>query len=260
MTAPNALTPIVGPLSSLAADAHALDEVEVALAVDGLLEPARVDAASPPRLALEQLQTQLSQLSPTVTTAWGRLAALGFQGNSGNYQDIRNSSLSWVLASRRGIPISLAVVLIAVARHDGCRAHGLNHPGHFLVRVDATLVDPFKMAELPMDSAGYAQAQQAPIASPRDLSLRMLNNLKHGAVQRQDFVAALDFLDHQISVCPEAWDLWFEKARFWQQLGSHTSAMAIAQALQGCQLPEPLSQAVAVQLAHLQALPPEVLH
>ena len=59
---------------------------------------------------------------------------LGFPGNREHYDDPRNSCLNEVLDRRTGIPITLALVYIEVARRAGMRAEGINFPGHFLVR------------------------------------------------------------------------------------------------------------------------------
>ena len=76
----------------------------------------------------------------------------GFRGNSTDYEDPRNSFLNQVLERRTGIPITLAVVYIEVARRAGVRVDGVNFPGHFLLRFPfgpdedhggAVFVDPF---------------------------------------------------------------------------------------------------------------------
>ena len=59
---------------------------------------------------------------------------LGFSGNRDHYDDPRNSFLNEVLDRRTGIPITLAVVYLEVARRAGLRVDGVNFPGHFLVR------------------------------------------------------------------------------------------------------------------------------
>lgn len=58
----------------------------------------------------------------------------GFSGNRQQYDDPRNSFLNEVLDRRTGIPISLAVVYLEVARRAGLRVSGVNFPGHFLLR------------------------------------------------------------------------------------------------------------------------------
>ena len=59
----------------------------------------------------------------------------GFTGNQNNYEDLRNSFLNEVLDRRTGIPISLSIVYIEVARRAGVEIHGINFPGHFLLKV-----------------------------------------------------------------------------------------------------------------------------
>lgn len=71
---------------------------------------------------------------------------LGFTGNPGAYYDWRNSCLDQVVETRVGIPISLSVLMIEVARRVGVRLVGVGMPAHFLVRtVDGPdrFFDPF---------------------------------------------------------------------------------------------------------------------
>ena len=59
---------------------------------------------------------------------------LQFVGNRDKYEDPRNSCLNEVLDRRTGIPITLSVVYMEVARRAGLQVDGINFPGHFLVR------------------------------------------------------------------------------------------------------------------------------
>src|SRR5688500_6583258 len=59
---------------------------------------------------------------------------LHFVGNREKYEDPRNSCLNEVLDRRTGIPITLCVVYMEVARRAGLHIDGVNFPGHFLVR------------------------------------------------------------------------------------------------------------------------------
>lgn len=61
---------------------------------------------------------------------------LGFTGEREGYEEPWTSLLPEVLDRRRGIPISLAVVAMEVARRRGVALHGIGMPGHFLVRDD----------------------------------------------------------------------------------------------------------------------------
>jgi regulator of sirC expression with transglutaminase-like and TPR domain len=70
----------------------------------------------------------------------------GFHGDLDNYADPENSFLDSVIERRRGIPITLSVMMIAVGRRLGVDVQGVGMPGHFLVfdgaRGDAWC-DPF---------------------------------------------------------------------------------------------------------------------
>jgi regulator of sirC expression with transglutaminase-like and TPR domain len=70
--------------------------------------------------------------------------AEGFRGNVEEYYDPRNSYLDQVIDRRLGIPITLAVVMMEVAKRVGVEVEGVGMPGHFLVRDGATLRDPFE--------------------------------------------------------------------------------------------------------------------
>src|SRR5687767_2029592 len=73
-----------------------------------------------------------------------------FTGNRERYDDPRNSFLNQVIDRRTGIPISLAVVYLEIARRAGVTVSGVNFPGHFLLRApqgvagdDDLIIDPF---------------------------------------------------------------------------------------------------------------------
>ena len=72
---------------------------------------------------------------------------LGFRGNAEDYYNPRNSCLNEVLTNRTGIPISLSVVYMEIARRLGRRVHGIGLPGHFIVQYDDgdydAYIDPF---------------------------------------------------------------------------------------------------------------------
>src|SRR5260370_16921174 len=77
---------------------------------------------------------------------------IGFRGNAQNYYDPRNSCLNWVLDQRTGIPITLSLVYLEIARRIGRPIAGIGLPGHFIVKYDdgkyATYLDPFDGAKL----------------------------------------------------------------------------------------------------------------
>ncbi|HEY6532437.1 MAG TPA: transglutaminase-like domain-containing protein [Acidimicrobiales bacterium] len=126
---------------------------------------------------------------------------LGFTGNTDDYYDPANSYLDQVVASRCGIPITLSVLTISVARRLGMELVGVGLPGHFLVgsATDADLfVDPFSggqvldavAAETLFQSlhgteATFSSAMLAPVGA-RAVLTRMLNNLLGIFAARRD--------------------------------------------------------------------------
>lgn len=126
---------------------------------------------------------------------------LGFRGNSGAYYDWRNSCLDRVITTRVGIPISLSVLTIEVARRLDLHLVGVAMPAHFLVRTaegPERFFDPFASG-LELDRAAarerfetVTRAQvpwrdsflQPTLAQP--IIVRMLNNLRSIFQSRSD--------------------------------------------------------------------------
>jgi regulator of sirC expression with transglutaminase-like and TPR domain len=118
---------------------------------------------------------------------------LGFRGNIGAYYDWRNSCLDRVIETRVGIPISLSVLMIEVARRVGVPLVGVGMPQHFLVRTvegPERFFDPFA-AGRELDAADAQELfrtitrgqvewrdsfLQPTLAQP--VVVRMLNNLR----------------------------------------------------------------------------------
>lgn len=138
----------------------------------------------------------------------------GFCGNRERYDDPRNSFINEVIDRRTGIPISLAVVYLEVARRAGLRVEGVNFPGHFLLRAPVShaagerhgtadvIIDPFHGGALLSESdcrqllrqhvgddAAFDPALLAP-ATRHDIVVRMLVNLKRLYVRMRSFPQA----------------------------------------------------------------------
>jgi regulator of sirC expression with transglutaminase-like and TPR domain len=125
---------------------------------------------------------------------------LGFQGNTEAYYDVRNSFLNEVLDRRRGIPITLSVVLIEALAACGFDASGVSFPGHFLVRVEqprgAWIIDPFEGRVLSLDDlkAMYKRLGGEGTLDPKSLEratkkqtlTRILQNLRGIYVEKKD--------------------------------------------------------------------------
>jgi regulator of sirC expression with transglutaminase-like and TPR domain len=152
---------------------------------------------------------------------------LGFRGNLEHYHDPRNSCLNEVLDRRTGIPITLAVIYLEIARRIGLRVSGINFPGHFLLRaaVDGTaeasgrdflIIDPFHggavlsesdCRELLRQHVGEAAAFDAALLEPasrHDIIVRMLVNLKRLYVRMRSFPQARFTSDLLLTIDPSA--------------------------------------------------------
>ena len=75
----------------------------------------------------------------------------GFAGNESRYDDPRNSFLNEVLDRKTGIPITLALVYIEIARRAGVLIDGINFPGHFLLRFQQSADKTHHKADLIFD-------------------------------------------------------------------------------------------------------------
>jgi regulator of sirC expression with transglutaminase-like and TPR domain len=149
----------------------------------------------------------------------------GFTGNRERYDDPRNSFLNEVLDRRTGIPISLAVVYLEVARRAGIRVDGVNFPGHFLLRApdaeagargEVLIIDPFHggalLSEVDCrellrqhvgDEAAFDRGLLAP-ATRHSIIVRMLVNLKRLYVRMRSFPQARFISDLLLTVDPSA--------------------------------------------------------
>jgi regulator of sirC expression with transglutaminase-like and TPR domain len=131
---------------------------------------------------------------------------LGFAGDTDNYSDPRNSFLDQVLDRRRGIPISLSVLMMEVGRRVGVPLEGVGMPGHFLVRHLASpkvLIDPFhggRMLDADECAALFATLFGADAslpasilegARPRAILARMLANLKRSYLDQRNPAALM---------------------------------------------------------------------
>jgi regulator of sirC expression with transglutaminase-like and TPR domain len=163
----------------------------------------------------------------------------GFRGNAQDYQDPKNSFINDVLQRRLGIPISLAVVYVEVARGAGLHADGVGFPGHFLIRVgdshEAVIIDPFygalpdrRALEKLLSRSGRARRLEDGMLSPtptRHLIARMLMNLRGIYAARGDYPRLLVVLDRLIDLLPEMADEIRDRGLLWAKLGAPQAAL-----------------------------------
>lgn len=193
---------------------------------------------------------------------------LGLRGNRDDYYDPRNSYLNQVLDRGLGIPISLSVVYLEVARRMGLVLEGVGMPGHFLVRHPLTglLVDPFNGGTL-LDRdgamallsgiAGRPVAYEPgllPAADNRQILTRMLANLKQIFVVRGDAARALAAVDRILLLNPLAVSELRDRGLLHYQLGNLAAAIADLEAVRDLFPQSPASQEIAREIESIREL------
>ena len=193
-------------------------------------------ALDQPQVELARYEDHLAELGhaldPAIDDMAGKTEALqrlmqdhGYAGDAQTYDDEQNANLLRVIDRRKGLPVSLAILLIDAAARAGWRAVGLTFPYHFLIRLDhgteRTVLDPFNggqvvttahMRELLKSFDGNADLRPAHYQSigKRAVLLRLQNNMKSRAVQHRRFDRAADILDRMLLFAPHEAGLWRE--------------------------------------------------
>jgi regulator of sirC expression with transglutaminase-like and TPR domain len=170
----------------------------------------------------------------------------GFTGNREDYYDPENSYLNKVLERRTGIPITLSIVYIEVARRVGLDVKGIGLPGHFVVghwpasasRLPSLIIDPFNEGQLLTvddcaarvhaaygDDIRFTREWLQPMTN-RQILARVLNNLKHIYMSLEQRKRALRTVDMLLMVQPDAiWELK-ERGLLYYRMGNFVLALA----------------------------------
>ena len=144
-----------------------------------------------------------------------------FRGDTVDYYSPRNSFLHHVLDRRLGIPISLALVYMEVARRVGFQLFGVGMPGHFLLKhydVDghSILIDAFERGSIvteddcrqKLDSIYSGQVALQPEfllpVTRRQMLTRMLNNLRSIYLSQRDFRRAVQVVNLILVIYPRS--------------------------------------------------------
>jgi regulator of sirC expression with transglutaminase-like and TPR domain len=203
-----------------------LDEASLAIAAE---EYAGLDQAA--YLGrLDALAERVLRRAPAPVRAASTLRALreilfeeeGFKGNEKSYYDPRNSYLNEVLDRRLGIPISLSVLFMEVARRAGLALEGVGFPGHFLVKLrpeagPEVFIDPYNGGEFLTADECVGRFKNVSLGrefdsrflegvAPRQILGRMLHNLKRIYVEQGDDVRAFWVIDRLLLLAPDAID------------------------------------------------------
>lgn len=200
---------------------------------------------------IQDLAQRVKRLVPDIGDPSESMAALNrvlfeeeaFRGNTDDYYDPRNSFLNDVLDRKLGIPITLAVVYMEVARRVGFPLVGVGMPGHFLLKhydVEGreTLIDPFdkggilstRDCQRRLDEIYGGEMPLQPeflsAVSRRQILVRMLNNLKSIYLSSRNFRKALPILDLVVAIYPRSPEEVKQRALLRWSLGQHRGALA----------------------------------
>ena len=203
---------------------------------------------------VDQLQARLKRRVPADASALQKLRLLsqfffrdlGFGGNVNNYYDPDNSYINVMLKTRRGIPISLAVLWLELANGLGLNARGVAFPGHFMVKVNLpkgqVVIDPFSGQSLSREELSERlepvrqrnpldDSHDTPIglylqsAPPRDIISRMLRNLKEIHKTQEDWPRMVAVVDRLIVLHPDAWPEYRDRGLAWAVQGQAERAV-----------------------------------
>jgi regulator of sirC expression with transglutaminase-like and TPR domain len=171
---------------------------------------------------------------------------LGFAGNVNDYYAPENSYLHRVLDSRRGIPITLALIYIEIAQQIGLEARGVSFPGHFLIKLKMpqgeVVIDPFNGRSLSRDDLeeriepyrrrhGLVGDAEVPLglflqtATPRAVVARMLRNLKEIHRGAEEWPALLAVMQRLVILLPDDWDERRDRGLVRAELGDDEGAV-----------------------------------
>ncbi len=210
-----------------AASAEPIDLFRCALLV-AVLDNPELDVAGSQK-DLDRLAAEVAAAVPEGADDETKLATLnrvlftelGFHGSRGDYYNRSNSYVNEVLDDREGIPITLAIVYMELAKRLGLPMDGVGLPGHFIVRhlaaagaAEARWIDVFDGATI-LDRDGvaalYRGLQGRPltddllaVVGPKAILVRMINNLLGLATRDDDPRAMHRYLDAILAVDPDS--------------------------------------------------------
>ena len=199
---------------------------------------------------MDEFAAQVMRALPSGALAERRVARLssvlfhelGFSGNEADYYDPRNSFLNEVLDRRTGIPITLSVLYMEVARRCGLTVDGVLFPGHFLCKVSLDegelIVDPFhrgqilglpelkRRLETALGHEARLDRRVLRPARPREILSRMLQNLRSIYLNKRDLPRALSCVDRLLLLVPNDARVLRDRARLYEMLGGARAAAA----------------------------------
>ena len=179
------------------------------------------------RRELESMAAQIRAKLPATASEADKLETLrdflfnenGFHGSRTDYNNRANSYINEVLDDREGIPITLAIIYIELARRLDMNVVGIPLPGHFVVQHNPKkgqpqLIDVFENArvisrqEAEVIVSAYTgrrlREEHLQPASKREIIVRMLRNLLGVTSKNSDSPNPMKYLDLIVELAPDA--------------------------------------------------------
>ena len=158
-----------------------------------------------------------------------------------------NSFVHRVLQTRRGIPITLALLWLELAQGIGLSAQGVGFPGHFLLKIwlpqglavidpanGSSLcredlcerLDPYLLRSARLDDLDSALQRHLQAATPREILTRQLRNLKEIYRVQKAWLPLLAVQERLVVVQPECWSEYRDRGLTHAELGHVGNALA----------------------------------
>ncbi len=164
---------------------------------------------------------------------------LGFGPNLNDFYAPENSYLHQIIESRRGIPISLAILMIELGHQIGLKIRGVSFPNHFMMRISLQqgeiIMDPLtgnslskhelqEMLDPYLDAKGYRGNLSLPLSvflrasSPREILSRFLRNLKLIYTEHERWERLLGVQERLVILLPNSLDEIRDRGLIFAQL------------------------------------------
>jgi regulator of sirC expression with transglutaminase-like and TPR domain len=166
---------------------------------------------------------------------------LGFHGSRIDFYNRSNSYLNEVIDDREGIPITLSILYIELARRLDVNVVGIGLPGRFLVRAEsvrdnAALIDVYegarRQSRAEVEAQFVALTERAPapddwrVQSKRQIVQRLVQNLVNIAEESNDAEGMLRYVDVHLALDPASLGDHWRRALLCYQTGRQAEALS----------------------------------
>ncbi|MFM2029723.1 MAG: hypothetical protein RL517_914 [Pseudomonadota bacterium] len=164
---------------------------------------------------------------------------LGFGPNRNDFYAPENSYLHQIIENRRGIPISLAILMMELGQQIGLNIRGVSFPNHFMMRISLQqgeiIMDPLtgeslsknqlqEMLDPYLDAKGYRGELSLPLniflraSSAREILSRFMRNLKMIYSEDERWERLLGIQERLVILLPDAMEEIRDRGLIFAQL------------------------------------------